>query len=274
MNLFGDVALARRIERLDADLVRDAAEAARRRSDDPRAVAIDVAGGVAAWARAGAPLNKVVGVGFAGTLADTDWERVENMFAAQSEPVRFEVSTLAEPAVHEALSRRGYTLVGFEHVLASSLRDREFTRSAHASVIRPDEAEVWIDTLVDAFSHPDDVPAGVPESFPRELLVDLLRDSESIAGWSRWIARDDGTVAGAASMRIKDGVAQLSGAATLPAHRRRGIQSALLGTRLAWAREAGCELAVVTTQPGSKSQQNLQRQGFALLYARALWVRD
>jgi GNAT superfamily N-acetyltransferase len=274
MSIFGDVELARRIERLDADLMRDAADAARRRSNDPRAVALDAAGGVAAWARAGAPLNKVVGVGFAGTLTETDWARVEQMFAAQGEPVRFEVSTLAEPAVHESFSRRGYTLVGFEHVLGLALREHAFTASANASVIHPDEVEIWIDTLVDAFSHPDEVPAGVPESFPRELLVDLLRDSETISGWSRWIARDAGVVAGAASMRIQDGVAQLSGAATLPAHRRRGIQSALLGTRLAWARESGCELAVVTTQPGSKSQQNLQRQGFALLYARALWVRQ
>ncbi|HRI11203.1 MAG TPA: hypothetical protein PKW35_25470, partial [Nannocystaceae bacterium] len=58
----------------------------------------------------------------------------------------------------------------------------------------------------------------------------------------------------------------------LPAHRRRGVQSALLTHRLAAAAAAGCELAVVTTQPGSKSQENVQRLGFALLYARAIFV--
>jgi hypothetical protein len=42
----------------------------------------------------------------------------------------------------------------------------------------------------------------------------------------------------------------------------------LLEHRLAAAAAAGCSLAVVTTQPGSKSQQNAQRRGFALLYAR------
>jgi hypothetical protein len=29
----------------------------------------------------------------------------------------------------------------------------------------------------------------------------------------------------------------------------------------------------VTTEPGSKSQQNVQRQGFELLYSRAVLVR-
>ena len=64
------------------------------------------------------------------------------------------------------------------------------------------------------------------------------------------------------------------GATTAPAHRRRGVQAALLSARLADARAAGCDIAVVTTLPGSKSQQNVQRQGFELLYARATLVRE
>ena len=64
------------------------------------------------------------------------------------------------------------------------------------------------------------------------------------------------------------------GAATRPSHRRRGVQSSLLAARLARAAEAGCDVAVVTTQPGSKSQQNVQRQGFELLYTRAVLVRQ
>ncbi|MBP7678421.1 MAG: GNAT family N-acetyltransferase, partial [Thermoanaerobaculia bacterium] len=69
------------------------------------------------------------------------------------------------------------------------------------------------------------------------------------------------------------GLAQLCGAATLPDHRRRGIQTALLAERLAAAGRSGCGLAVVTTQPGSKSQENVRRRGFALLYTRAILVR-
>jgi GNAT superfamily N-acetyltransferase len=75
-------------------------------------------------------------------------------------------------------------------------------------------------------------------------------------------------------MRIADGIAQLTGAGTAPAFRRRGIQSALLSARLADATAAGCDLAVITVQPGSKSQQNAQRRGFDLLYTRAVLAHD
>ena len=37
---------------------------------------------------------------------------------------------------------------------------------------------------------------------------------------------------------------------------------------------AGCDVAVIITQPGSKSHQNAQRQGFDLLYTRAVLVKQ
>jgi hypothetical protein len=52
------------------------------------------------------------------------------------------------------------------------------------------------------------------------------------------------------------------------------VQTALLSARLADAAVAGCDVAVITTQPGSKSQQNAQRQGFDLLYTRAVLVKQ
>jgi hypothetical protein len=39
------------------------------------------------------------------------------------------------------------------------------------------------------------------------------------------------------------------------------------------AARAGCDLAVVTAQPGSRSQADVQRAGSTLLYARAISVR-
>jgi GNAT superfamily N-acetyltransferase len=110
------------------------------------------------------------------------------------------------------------------------------------------------------------------EEFPREMVENAERDSAS-AGLARYAALRDGVLAGGASLRIDEGVAQLAGAATAPAHRRRGIQSALLAARLADAGVAGCDVAVITTQPGSRSHQNAQRQGFDLLYTRAVLIK-
>lgn len=41
---------------------------------------------------------------------------------------------------------------------------------------------------------------------------------------------------------------------------------------LADAREAGAELAVVVTAPGTRSQENVMRWGFILLYTRIIFV--
>ena len=91
---------------------------------------------------------------------------------------------------------------------------------------------------------------------------------------TRYVARHDGVIAGGASIRMCAGIAQLAGAATALAHRRRGVQTALLAARLVDAARAGCDIAVVTTAPGSKSQQNVQRRGFQLLYTRAVLVKS
>jgi ribosomal protein S18 acetylase RimI-like enzyme len=120
--------------------------------------------------------------------------------------------------------------------------------------------------------HPD--TQGVPwhEEFPREILENAEHDTFGLV--QRYLATLDGVPAGGGSMRITDGIAQLTGAGTAPAFRRRGIQSALLAARLADATTAGCDVAVITVQPGSRSQQNAQRRGFDLLYTRAVLVKQ
>jgi hypothetical protein len=68
-------------------------------------------------------------------------------------------------------------------------------------------------------------------------------------------------------MPIADAVAQLTGA--VPVQCRGAVHA--LSARLAEA--AGYDVAVIVTQPGVKSQQNAQRQGFDLLYAHAILVK-
>ena len=141
-------------------------------------------------------------------------------------------------------------------------------------VSSPHELSLWLETVTEAFAHPDEQGVASSESYPRDLVEATLRDMDGCEGFLRYLAWRRGSVAGGASLRVHDDVAILCGAATLPAHRRRGVQTALLAARLEEASRAGCNLAVVTTQPGSKSQENVQRQGFALLFARAVLVKQ
>lgn len=272
---FASTALAERIERAEARLMAEAAAAAARRHAGELAFARALGGGFATCAEPGSPLNKVAGLGFAA-LDEDELREVERAFDARGVPVQVELSTVGEPEVARRLTRRGYVLVGFEDVLGRDLPGPAFPPIAEGIEVDqspPDELELWTELVVDAFAVPDEQGVASHESFPRAELERSIADLCAVEGLVRWMARRAGEPAGGASMRLAQGVAQLCGAATSPAHRRRGVQSALLATRLAAAAGAGCDVAVTTTQPGSKSQENARRQGFELLYARAILIR-
>jgi GNAT superfamily N-acetyltransferase len=276
VSLFCDTALARRIERADAALIAASSEAARRRGAAPPGFVIPLAGGVASFADADSPFNKVAGLGFAGAPATAELDEVERRFGACGAGVQVELSNLADPEVGARLTARGYRLVSFENVLGITITEPVQQVTPPQIQIRrsgDEELASWLDVVTTGFAHGDD--QGVPshEDFPREALEKAQRDFAA-AGVRRYIALRDGIPAGGASFAVTDGVAQMAGAATLPAHRRRGIQSALLAVRLADAAAAGCDIAVVTTQPGSVSQRNVQRSGFDLLYTRAILVKQ
>jgi len=273
---FASTELAARIEHEEAQLILAGAEAARRLHPETAVLTIPLAGGVAAWAGANSPLNKVAGLGFGGTPRTEEMAALEFALAQRATPVRVELSSLGDPELTAFFSGRGYRFVGFENVLGLPLTDREpSTLPGAVQVAESAEAEfdAWLDAVVTGFANPDTQGVASNDDFPRAVLEQVMGDLATAAGFSRYLARRGGEIAGGASLRIGGGIAQLCGAATLPAHRRHGVQTALLQTRLDLARAAGCDLAVVTTQPGSKSQQNVQRQGFELLYMRAVLVR-
>lgn len=276
--MFATSSLARRIERAETELVTSAAEACGRRVPAEQLINRPVAGGVAVFVEQGCPFNKVAGVGFEGVPSDGELDEIETAFALRGAPVQFEVSSLGDPSVLKLLSKRGYELVGFENVLGLDLRAWSPSAAGSSEIAVEPEREgehvVWFDTVVTGFLHADTFD-GPPshETFARESMERIMGDMLLTAGMERYLARREGVVVGGASLRITNGVALLCGAATLPMHRRRGVQSALLDERLRCAAARGCDIAVVTTQPASKSQANVQRVGFALLYARAVLLK-
>jgi ribosomal protein S18 acetylase RimI-like enzyme len=274
---FVPIELAARIDRAEARLTADMAQGAVARR--PETAFVDpIGGGVAAFAGPSSPVNKVIGVGFDRLPSDEALATVEEKFRTPHAPLQAEVSTLADAALAATLSRRGYVLQGFENVLGRPLgaADAQAPGGSAAFDIRlldPRDFDAWIDVNVTGFASPDlqGVPGEPPP--PREALEAALRELAGAPCFRRYAAWVDGRIAGSASLRLDDGLAQLCGATTLPEFRRRGIQTAFLRRRLADAVAAGCDLALVTTQPGSKSQQNSQQQGFALLYSRAVLVK-
>jgi len=237
---------------------------------------LEVGGGLAVYAGPDSPTNKMIGLGFDGPVADEELAGVETQFAARGARLQAEVSTLAEPALHRQLSARGYLASGFENVLGHPLSAG--VQSLPAGVVvepaTPASLTALVEIMVEGFAHPDEGGVGGEAIPPPETIRRWFQVTTAVPGFRGYFARINSEIAGGAMLRIDDGVAQFSGAATLSAFRRRGVQTALLRARLTEAERAGCRVGAVVTQPASRSQQNAQREGFALLYARQLFVKD
>jgi hypothetical protein len=90
-------------------------------------------------------------------------------------------------------------------------------------------------------------------------------------GWSLYLALVDGVRAGTAVLTVDHGLAYLANAATLPAMRGRGCQTALLARRIADAAAAGCDTVASLAEFGSGSQRNLERAGLRVAFTQAVW---
>jgi GNAT superfamily N-acetyltransferase len=275
MPLTASTALAARIDRAELSLVLGMAESVR--AAGGQVDVWEIGGSSVVLGEPGSPFNKLIALGFDGLPDADELAGIERAHAARRARLQVELATLADPAVGRFLTARGYHLVGFENVLAKPLEDIAAANREGLSItdVNAGDSALWITTVTDGFLHADvfDGPES-HESFDRATLQRTYEYFAAVPGTSRLLARLDGQVAGGASLYLSHQTALLCGAATLPASRRRGVQSALLQTRLRRARQAGCDLAVVTTQPGSKSQENVQRAGFELIYSRAILVKE
>lgn len=97
-------------------------------------------------------------------------------------------------------------------------------------------------------------------------------------GWDCWLALDGDEPVAAAGVWVAEGAGYLGFAATLPEHRGKGAQSALLSARIRRARERRCDTVLTETgesrdgRPGN-SYRNIVRAGFQEIAVTANWLR-
>jgi hypothetical protein len=277
--ILADIELARRIDGFEARGSKAIGEAAMQHDPGARPFFKPLGRGFAVYSGPDSPANKIIGSGIDEDLDGTALEEIERSYFERGCFVQAEVATLASPTVHALFTARGYLLQGFENVLGriSAESDVRSVESEEITIetIRPGEMDIWTDVVITGFEHPDETGAGSGVALPpRQAIEAAFTLSADMPGFRAYLARVGGVAAGGGGIRIDEGIAQLCGASTLPAFRRRGIQAALLRRRLRDAQHAGCDLAIMTAQPGSKSHFNAQRQGFSLLYSRAVLVKS
>jgi GNAT superfamily N-acetyltransferase len=268
---FVDMELARRLELAGhPDWVDGGNQAVdipnRGRAENAR---IAVGGGIAEFRGINSPVTQAEGLGLNGPVAEEEFERLEEFFRSRGSGVFIEVCPMADQSFIETLGKRGYRVIEFSNMLLREVDVCEsFPPPSPGVMIRPaepGESRLFAETVSRGFS----------EHFePTDELISTIQEFFTGVGLTPYLAFLDGKLAGGGTLGIRKGVAGLFGTSTLPEFRKRGLQSALISSRLDIGRAAGCDVAMSITLPSSGSQRNLERQGFRVVYTRTKFTRE
>jgi hypothetical protein len=266
-----DLALSRRLERAEAKASAAYVESRARSAPALGAEWRDVSGTYAMFDGVGSPLSQTFGFGLFAQPSAEDLTTLESFFLDRGAEVFHEVSPLADGAVLGLLADRGYRPIELTSVMHMALADatsgarRELPASLTVRRIEPGGEEAWAETAARGWGETPELAA-----FIREFGEVSARAKGTVCFVADWNAQP----IAAAALAIHDGVALLAGASTDPAYRGRGAQAGLLGTRLRYALDAGCDIAMMGAAPGSASQRNGERQGFRIAYTRIKWAMN
>jgi GNAT superfamily N-acetyltransferase len=132
-----------------------------------------------------------------------------------------------------------------------------------AGPVGSDQIDEWIRVLLDGF--------GMPQT-----LADMMTGGVG-AGLQPFAAWEGDVMVAAANLYVHRDVGSLNATATLPTHRNRGAQTAVIAACIKAATEAGCRWLVAETgvpEDGTSntSLNNLTRAGLQPRYVRQNWV--
>jgi len=266
---FIDLAFAKRLEMVSAVSCQECTEALRLSAPHALAAWECIAGGIAAFSGVDSPVTQAFGVGLDGPVDAGELDRLEDFFFSRGATVALELCPFIDPSLVVLLAQRAYRLQEFSNVLVRDLGAGEsFHLPEPAVTVRPaepHEAKLYTRVVTDGFA--EQIPVS-------QSLLEVLEGFFHRSRGRAFFAILDGEVAGGATVAAHDGIAEMSGAATLPQFRNRGVQAALIGARLAWGAAHGCSLATTTTGPATSSQRNFERAGFQVVYSRTKVVRN
>lgn len=158
----------------------------------------------------------------------------------------------------------GFSGEGLQHRSrwAKTIRGREPVAEAPTTLriaeTRPDDGNAFAAAAVEGFTMP---PALAP------WLVAMV----GRPGWRTYIGWDGDQPVSAAALYVRGDTGWCSLGATIPSHRGRGGQCALLARRVTDALAQGCRVVVTETEETNPSFRNMKRTGFRLVHFRDNW---
>lgn len=263
--LFADRPLAQRMEAAEGYACAQFACARKRLFPECDSATMKCAGADVVFDGIDAPTTQTFGLGIFEPPTSCDLDRIEHFFMDRGATPMHEVSPFAGAATLDMLCARGYRPFEISNVLYRTIEVPVSTtpHNIRVRVVEPDETEIWSDINARGWTH--EHPEY--EEFLRQAGALLVAREHSPC----FLAELDGTPAAAGALCLHEGIALFAGAATVPEHRRRGLQGALLADRMRYAAAQDCHIAMMVAEAGSNSQRNAERQGFRVAYTRLKW---
>src|SRR5687767_12543670 len=238
---FSDLSLSRLLERAEGRSNADFVEARASLYPDSGAEWIEVAGAYAMFDGTGSPLTQTFGLGVFDPVTHADMEKLEDFFQRRGAHVHHEVSPIADASLLALLNERGYQPIELTSVMYRPIGPgvqiaSPRNENVRSRLIRGGEEDLWAQTAAKGWSELVELT---------DMILELSAITAKREGGCSFLAEIDGRPIATGAMFIHEGVALLAGASTVPEERRQGAQLALLESRLRYAAEQGCDLAMM-----------------------------
>lgn len=267
--IYSDKNLSQKLERTEASANAAFIEARATISPESGAEWIEVAGTYAMFDGIESPLTQTFGLGIFEEITNTELDKIEAFFKKHDAPVFHEVSPMAGLDLVALLNERNYqpielTNVMFQEIGVVNQLNLSLNPNIKTRIIEKGEEELWAQTSANGWATEMEGLA--------DFMLNFGKISATCNGGFPFLAELDSVPISAGMLFIYNDVALLGGASTVPEGRRKGGQSALLDSRLKFAAERGCKIAMMCALPGSQSQRNAEKNGFRIAYTRTKWM--
>jgi acetyltransferase (GNAT) family protein len=207
--------------------------------------------------------NRVIGVGIGEPATESIIDRIIALYSSSGNTFVVHVDPAAQPAELTIwLEQRGFERgPNSVWLYRDTSPPPDITTDLRIECIGPKNAGAFADVGLAAF----------------EMPAELRPWAASLVGrpnWRNYLAFDGEEPVASASLFVQDGIGWLGNGATLPSHRRRGAQGALMAQRIRDGIEMQCEWFVTetgeeTVDDPNPSYHNMLRTGFKPGYIRA-----
>lgn len=269
--IYVDRTVSQKLERTEARANADFVETRAKLDSASNASWIEVAGAYAMFDGVESPCTQTFGLGMFDEVTAAHLDEIERFYHERNSPVFHEVSPMADPSLMELLGDRGYRPLELTNVMYRELgtpgdsqpSDGRLKAKIRTRIIKADEAEIWAGTSAAGWS--TEMEGG------EDFMRGFGRISAQCQGAFPFLAEIEDEPVSTGMLFIYDDVCILAGASTKLEARNQGAQNALLASRLRFAADRGCSLAIMAAAPGSQSQKNAQKHGFNVAYTRTKW---